>query len=426
MTTQQTPARNQQESAPTPTGFRYWEGKQSPRSKLVSQIARRLTGSDIFPSDEKAQAFCDDLYRGDPVAERFVDDVYFGEIGRKRGREMLDEALESTIDDVEGVPDSMRELFEEFERVPAWVDRDLVEEGAAIWRRWGTMLFSVAGATTLEMYTEAAVATPLSLAGGYAGDNAMRRFTETARFWIDVSEPGALLRRGSAGRATAMRVRVMHVSVRRRVGEHAEWDAERWGLPICQSYMLLTLIGGSVAPALALWLTGVLTTPREMRALLHFQRYMGHLLGVQPQWYPSGVRECLQILAMTIASRSYDAGEHGAELIESFPQAFEPDKNSRGLRRLREEYNYRIHVAYTALWMAPKTRARYQMPRAFPWVALPLLRFPAMAAFSLARRYIPGATGLVDKVNKKHRENWFRAQMGAKEAEFEASSGLRR
>ena len=100
------------------------------------------------------------------------------------------------------------------------------------------------------MYTESAVATPLSLAGGYAGDNALRRFLETTRFWMDVSEPGALFARGSAGRRTAMRVRVMHVSVRRRVAEHAEWDAARWGLPISQAYMMLTLLGGSVAPAL--------------------------------------------------------------------------------------------------------------------------------------------------------------------------------
>ena len=91
----------------------------------------------------------------------------------------------------------MRALFAEFETVPEWVDADLVEQGAAIWRRWGTDLFAVAGAETLEMYTESAVALPLSLAGGYAGEAALRRFLETTRFWIDVSEPGALLRIGS-------------------------------------------------------------------------------------------------------------------------------------------------------------------------------------------------------------------------------------
>ena len=31
------------------------------------------------------------------------------------------------------------------------------------------------------------------MTGGYAGDNALRRFLETGKFWVDVSEPGALL-----------------------------------------------------------------------------------------------------------------------------------------------------------------------------------------------------------------------------------------
>ncbi len=54
-------------------------------------------------------------------------------------------------------------------------------------------------AGTLEMYTESAVALPLAFAGGYAGDKALNRFLETARFWIDLSTPGALLTPGSRG-----------------------------------------------------------------------------------------------------------------------------------------------------------------------------------------------------------------------------------
>ncbi|HKT02375.1 MAG TPA: oxygenase MpaB family protein [Rugosimonospora sp.] len=406
---------------------------------------RRLTRRDLFPTDEHAREFCADLYAGDPVAETFVDDVFFGppggaqaepgsggaehpqrRHGHQHGRAMLDLALRSGVDAVPDAPASMRRLFAEFEQRPEWVDPDLVEQGAAIWRRWGTMLFSVAGATTLEIYTEAAVALPLSLTGGYAGDNALRRFLETCRFWMDVSEPGALLRPGSAGRTTAMLVRVMHVSVRRRVAAHEEWDAQRWGLPISQGYMLLTLIGGSVAPALALWLLGYQTTPAEMRALLHFQRYLGYLLGVQPRWYPASIGECLQILAMTIVARSYDAGPHGAELIESFPAGFAPRPETVGWGRVRAAYNFRIYSAYAALYMAPRTRRRYAMPRAWPWLALPLARIPLVTGLELARRAVPGVERLVERVQCWHRENWYRVQMAGRQAAFDASSGLRR
>ncbi|WP_182357248.1 oxygenase MpaB family protein [Tomitella gaofuii] len=409
-----------------PRRFRYWHNAARPGVRRTRGLIRNLTGFDIFPTHAQAVDLCNDLYAGDPVAERFVADVFDGPIGPAEGRRMLQKALAHGIDAVDDAPASMRALFAEFEDVPAWVDHDLVEQGAAIWRRWGTMLFSVAGAITLEIYTEAAVATPLSLSGGYAGDNALRRFLETGRFWIDVSTPDALFTPGSDGRATAMLVRVMHVAVRRRVAEHPEWRADDWGLPISQTYMLLTLIGGSVAPALALWPLGYLTSGTEIRALLHFQKYMGHLLGVQPRWFPETIGDCLRVLAMTIASRSYDAGAHGAELVESFPRAFGPRDEHRGLQRLRAAYNERIYAAYSALFMAPRTRARYDMPRAFPWVLIPVARAPLVAASEVARRLVPGYARLLEAVMVRHRANWLDAQMAGREAQFDAQSALRR
>jgi hypothetical protein len=409
----------------TPQAFRYWAAREEPAWQRRERVVRRLFGHELFPTDEQARMLCDDLYGGDPVAERFVEEVFFGEIGHKRGREMLTKALAEGIDAVPEAPESMRELFADFDTVPDWVDREAVELGAEIWRRWGTMLFNVAGVITLEIYTESGVATPLSLAGGYAGDNALRRFLESAKFWIDTSEEGGLFRPGSEGRTTAMLVRVMHVAVRKRVGEHPEWDADKWGLPISQTYMMLTQIGGSVAPALALWVLGYQTTPREMRALLHFNRYMGHLLGVKPQWMPETVRECLQVLALSTAARSYDSGQHGTELIESFPAAFAPRPGQKGLARLRAAYSYRIISAYCAVWMAPGTRKMYDLPPAFPWVLVLVARWPLITLTELLRR-LPGLRGLHNRVMVWHRRSWWQAQMEGREAAFDASSGLRR
>ncbi|MEV6217069.1 oxygenase MpaB family protein [Nocardia sp. NPDC051833] len=409
-----------------PTAFRYWEARGTARVRRIERLFATVTRQRLFPSDEQAVALCADLFTGDPVAERFVAEVSHGAIGAKAGRRLLDRALAEGIDAVPDAPESMRALFAEFETVPEWVVPELVEQGAAIWRRWGTMLFSFAGAETLEMYTEAAVATPLSLAGGYAGDSALRRFLETTRFWMDVSAPDALLTPGSAGRATALKVRVMHVSVRAKVAGHPEWDIERWGLPISQTYQMLTLLGGSVTPGLGLWVLGYQTTPSEIRALLHFQKYLGHLLGVRLRWYPETVLDALRVLAMTIVSRSYDAGQHGTELIESYPAAFAPRDGHRGLTRLREKYNYRINSVYSAMYMAPGTRRRYTMPPAFPWIVVPIVRFPLITAMEVARRVCPPFARVHEKVMLWHRENWYRAQMQGREAAFDASGALRR
>ncbi|WP_328389677.1 oxygenase MpaB family protein [Nocardia sp. NBC_00416] len=408
-----------------PAAFRYWQARENPRVRWAERMVRRLTGSELFPTDEQAAALCADMFSGDPVAERFVAEVVRGEIGRERGRSLLETALRDGIDAVPGAPDAMCALFDEFETVPDWVQPELVERGAAVWRRWGTMLFSFAGAETLEMYTESAVATPLSLAGGYAGDSALRRFLETCRFWMDVSRPGALLTPGSAGRATALKVRIMHVSVRSGVERHPEWDIERWGLPISQTYQLLTLIAGSTIPGLGLWALGYQTTPAEFRALLHFQKYLGYLLGVRLAWHPETVADTLRVMAMTMVARAYDSGDHGAELIESYPEAFAPRKEHRGLARVRAQYNYRINSAYPALYMLPTTRRNYRMPSAFPWVLLPIARIPLVTVMEVARR-IPPIGRLHEQIMLWHRENWYREQMQGREAEFEASGALRR
>lgn len=408
-----------------PAAFRYWQVRDTPAVRRVERVFRTVTGSALFPTDEQARALCADMFTGDPVAERFVAEVMRGEAGREHGRSLLDTALRDGIGAVPDAPAAMRELFDEFETVPDWVRPELVERGAAVWRRWGTMLFGFAGAETLEMYTESAVATPLSLAGGYAGDSALRRFLETCRFWMDVSRPGALLSPGSPGRATALKVRIMHVSVRAGVQRHPEWKIERWGLPISQTYQLLTLIAGSTIPGLGLWALGYQTTPAEFRALLHFQKYMGYLLGVRLTWHPETVADTLRVMAMTMVARAYDSGAQGAELIESYPAAFAPRPEQRGPARLRAHCNYRINSAYSALYMLPTTRRRYRMPAAFPWVLIPIARIPLVTTVEFLRR-VPPLGRVHERIMLWHRENWYREQMQGREAEFEASGALRR
>ncbi|MGV0719712.1 oxygenase MpaB family protein [Mycolicibacterium elephantis] len=408
-----------------PTAFRYPECNG--RRVALRNLVKRLTGVDLFPADAVARAFIAGLTEGDPVAERFVAETYHGELGARRARELVERAQRDGVDSVPEAPESMRALFAEFEQLPAWVDPELVEEGAAVWRRWAYALGALGNAGTNDTYTEGWLAVPLSLSGGYAGQRALHRYLETSRWWIEVCRPGAVLTPGSLGRNISMHVRIMHVSVRERVKQHPEWDAERWGLPISQSAMLLTLLGGSVAPALGLYLLGHLTSPREMRAVLHFNRYCGHLVGVRCDGYfPETVADAWRILFMADAARSYDSADSGTELVESFVPAFAPAPAYRGLARLRAEYHYRVQAGYLGLYMLPWNRRRYRLPSAVPGILLLLLRSPVILALELARR----ASGRVDRrwqrANLSRWENWLRWQSDGKAAAFEAAAPLRR
>lgn len=407
-----------------PTAFTYWEHRKNQRLARVESTVRKLFGTSLFPSDDLAADFCDSLFHGDPVAENFVDEVFAAD--PKAGRALLDRALVEGIDALDDVPASMRVLFDEFETLPEWVRPELVEQGAAIWRRWGTMLFAVAGGITSRC-------TPKRPLRHRCPSPAATRATTR---YVDSSKPvssgstrrsrGALLRIGSTGRATAMKVRVMHVAVRRRIDGHPEWHTEKWGYPISQGYQMLTLLGGSTVPALALRLVGLQTTPSEIRALLHFQKFMGHLLGVNVDNFPTTIADSLRMTAMVSAARSYDAGVHGKELIESFPASFAPRPHQKGLARLRARYNHGIYGAYTTLFMGPATRAKYDMPSAFPWILIVIARFPLITVLELVRRIVPGAAQRMERIADAHRRSWLRAQMDGREAEFDAQGALRR
>jgi hypothetical protein len=408
-----------------PTEFRYWDRVQDRGVQRARRAWKLVWGFDPQPPDEFVRRFAQSYYEADPVAEAFVDEVYMAR-GAGTGRELLDRAIARGIDSVPDAPDSMRRLFAEFEQAPDWLDRDRVELGAKVFRRYGTAVFSFATTSTLEMYSESSIAKPLSLSGGYAGDTAHKRQLETARFWIDISEPGEVLASGSRGRATALRVRVMHVFIRRRLVRHPDWDWDAWGMPISVADATLTLMGGSVVPGLALWSVGHQTTIREIEALLHFWRYVGHLLGVQPSWYPEDFQQSVQLMFAAFVKRAYAAGTDGEELVESYLPAFAPQPGSAWRKRIRDEFNYRAQIGYTRFWSLPWTYRRHQMPNPWPWALHPLAQFPFVLTLETFRRLLPPLDGAADRVQRWRRDRWYHYETGGRDAEFQPPEHLTR
>lgn len=317
-------------------------------------------------------------------------------------------------------------LFDEFDRIPAWVDRALIEEGAAVWRRWGYTLGSIANAGTLDSYTEGSLAVPLSLSGGYAGKSALNRYLETSRWWIEMCRPGAALTPGSLGRRISMQVRVMHVSVRRRVADHPEWDSERWGLPISQAEMMLTLLGGSVGPALGLYPLGYLTSPREIRAAMHFNRYIGYLVGMRSEIFPETIADGIRMLYLYNATRSYDSGATGAELVESFVPSFAPRREHTGIQRWRAQMHLHVQAGYARLYMLPANHRRYDMPSPWPGLMFLFARAPLISALEILRRISPAVDRAWQRSSVRSWERWHRWAGENKSEQFVAAVPLRR
>ena len=173
-----------------PTDFEAFLNARSGRSGQRKRRGIKLfSGAGTLPSHDHTLDFAHGYYDADPVAEAFVQDAYI-DGNSSHGRAMLDQALAHGIDSVPDAPASMGRLFSEVEKDPPWVYHDLVERGAFLFRRCGPAVFSFLGVATLLAYTENPIVQPLNMTGKYAGDAALNRFMETARFWIDVSDPG--------------------------------------------------------------------------------------------------------------------------------------------------------------------------------------------------------------------------------------------
>ncbi|WP_255772443.1 oxygenase MpaB family protein [Mycobacteroides abscessus] len=380
----------------------------------------------MFPTESVARRLDELLQVGDPAAERFYTEVYHGPIGRERGTELLDRALARGIDSVPDAPDSMRALFEEFESLPAWLDRTQLERGAATWRRWAYDFSAMANAGTMDMYTEAWLALPLSLSGGYSGDTALNRFLETTRWWIECARESAIVTPGSVARTITMKVRIMHVAVRRGVSSHPSWDQGRWGTPISQSQQLLTLMAGSVIVSLSMYALGYITTHQEMLAVLHFCRYLGHLLGLQPcsDVWPTTVADALRVVSHFEANRVYDGGAEAVELVESFVPSFSPATSATVPDRIRGMYHLTIQGGFTRYFMLPWNRKKYRLPRAAVGTVFLVLRSPFITTVEIFRHASPA----IDRFWQRHRmaawERWLNWQAGGAHQQYHAPNHL--
>lgn len=407
-----------------PEEFRYWANLDRPWVSRARAASRHLLGFDLAPPDAQVRAFAASYYDADPIAEAFVEEVGV-ERGPRAARDLLDRALERGDADFEGAPTSLSRLLDDVETEPEWLDWSRVELGARAFRRYGTAVFRFAGAITLQGYRESSVAKPLALTGAYSGASARRRFLETVSFWIDVSEPGGM-RPGAPGWRTALRVRMMHVYVRARLLRHPEWDLERWGVPISQGDALLTLMGGSFIPGVAMRAMGYRPSVEEIEAMMHFWRYVGHLMGVRPRWYPTTWREGAQLSFVAMVKASHTAGEDGRRLSQSYASAFAPDPDAPLRRRLGEFWRHGVHRGYTRFFLLGSSHRQAGLPAAGLWALHPLAQLPFIFAAETGRRHIPGLDEVADQVARRARRRWLDRLTKKRPAAFEAVSELTR
>jgi hypothetical protein len=238
---------------------------------------------------------------GDSVADAYA--ALLPQFGGRRLVGMLQEACAKGVEHVPSAPPELVAFIAEMERMPAWLDRSLIEEGARKQRNAYAHIapYAIRGAffaTFMNKYS----ALPMAITGALTAASAARRVKETATFFTTSVLPGALERFGEGFRAAAM-VRLMHSLVRFNVlTRRNDWDVRTHGIPIPQVDQMPAGLINVFLLAHQVLNQGRTVFTQEERAIVELSRYRCFLLGLPEELLADTPREIADLMLTRAAT----------------------------------------------------------------------------------------------------------------------------
>jgi hypothetical protein len=234
---------------------------------------------DLLANDDLVARIRSYSMLGDTVADAYA--TLMPQYGFKQLIGMLDQACDRDVESVPSAPPELVVFIRSMERLPGWLDADMVERGARIERNSYAHRapFVIRGgllATFMNKYS----ALPMAMTGALSNGTAARRISETATFFTTTVMPGALERHG-AGFKAAAKVRLMHSMVRfnaLRKGDH--WDTKTYGIPIPQVDQMPAGMVSMFLMAQRVLRQGRSAFTHDERARVELARYRCFLLGL--------------------------------------------------------------------------------------------------------------------------------------------------
>lgn len=387
------------------------------RHRVDRAKARRLIGAlrllmpgEVEPTAERWQAMGEAFMHGDPPMDRLVE--WMSAQDRNAGRALFEQALEQGIAALPGAPAPLRGFFQRYERLPDWLDREQIRLGGEVFRRGGADGVYVGRDVALVGGYQAAAFNKTLLLTGALEKGPARRFAETLRWSLDCTGESGL-ERGGAGFKSTLRVRLIHALVRRHVRALPAWRPEDWGLPINQTDMAATLLGAFNVPLLGVRLMGMPQTRRERDAATHLTRYVGWLMGVEPQWLPTDERSALTLLYQFSLSIT-NPDETSAVMAR--PMIDEPlGRSYRRFAWLRRRYDRARHLSISRAFLGRKGMRNIGFPaHVLPWY--PLLKLPLNLSWHLSSMLLPGGKKRAARIGRRAQERFLSELSGASPA----------
>jgi len=278
---------------------------------------------------------------GDSVADAYA--ALLPTYGAKRLIDMLQAACKQGPQAVPGAPAELYAFIAALERMPSWLDRELIEAGARSQRNEYAHVapFAVRGAffaTFMNKYS----ALPMARTGTLSSATAARRVKETATFFLTSVLPGALERHGEGFRAAAM-VRLMHSMVRfYLLTRDSAWDVGTYGIPIPQVDQMPAGLINVFLLSRGVLRSGREHFTREERALVELARYRCYLLGLPEELLADTPRAIVDLWLTRAATlrAGYDDATCGALIRATLAADLWSDTAAAGRVLARMEHSF--------------------------------------------------------------------------------------
>ncbi|MGC5257738.1 oxygenase MpaB family protein [Gordonia sp. DT218] len=272
-------------------------------------------------------------------------------------------ALESGVTDQS--PEALRSFFALVEDTPDWVDPDLCERGATVFRRFGQNADDVLLQLSLiGGYRFGGPVDLLAETGGLSGSTTRRRLGETQTWAIAVGQRDGMVR-GGAGWKLTVHVRLMHALVNEAFERNGRWDSSEWGLPINQTDLASTLNLFSGALMMGVRALGVPISKDDSRALMHLWKYVGWLIGVDDDWLFDDERDQHQLSYAILLSQT-DVTDAGGQLARALVDV-QDELHYQFVHRISARYTRERLLSMLEGFLGTESMRDLTLPQRLPW-----------------------------------------------------------
>ncbi|MBB6372058.1 oxygenase MpaB family protein [Chryseobacterium shigense] len=233
------------------------------------------------------------FYHTDEAGDEVVKDVYLVKKFNEASRE-IEGYIRNGISEADHVPESVKKLFTQTQKVPEWLDYSLLKSGAELCMRSNLdSLISLRDYCLMGGYDYAYLNKPLTATEALK-KGAVKRLSETLDFWVNATRYDAL-ELHAKGYEFAIKTRLIHSYARLSIKKYyKEWDTENWGEPINSWDMMATYIGFSLVFLHSLQKLGNDFSIEEEKGIFHLWKYVGYLLGIPEQLLPDNKKQATE------------------------------------------------------------------------------------------------------------------------------------